>query len=124
MLNPGMPEDQFFHLLIPHTPLTPAVRSCPGCGLSFEIFRQHSVVGCRHCYEHFRETVTAVARNLHGSAAHHGKIPLNAADKLRKRIARLQQQQRQAVEEERFEDAAAARDEIRRLRRELHDPTD
>ncbi|MCA9794343.1 MAG: UvrB/UvrC motif-containing protein [Candidatus Eremiobacteraeota bacterium] len=121
MFNPGLPDDQFFHLLIPHVPLTPAVRACPGCGLTFETFRNSSMVGCARCYDHFRDSLSLVVRRMQGSSNHSGKVPAKATDHLREEIARLRAMMKVAVESERFEEAANLRDQIHVLRRDLGD---
>lgn len=123
MLNPGLPEEPYFHLLIPMQPTAPAVLACPGCGLNYQAFQHSSHMGCARCYSHFRQTVDVWVRRIHGSAQHHGKVPSAVQRTLRQELGRLQELLSAAIAAERFEEAAVLRDRINALRQDLGDAT-
>ncbi len=123
MFNPGVPEPQFFNLLVPHVPLTPALRACPTCGLTYKHLQGSSVVGCSNCYDHFREPLSLLIRRIHGSANHSGKVPTQAVEQIREQIRSIREKMKEAVSEERFEEAAILRDQIHALRRDIGDST-
>lgn len=90
---------------------------CPGCGLSYEEFRQGGRLGCNRCYETFFDNLKDLLRRIHGSNEHVGKVPRPAQEKFmtRKELKRLQLEMKRAVEREEFEKAAHLRDQIRKL---------
>ena len=94
---------------------------CKNCGLSYKEFSQKGLFGCSECYQQFSDKIDRVAKRIHGSNRHTGKVPKRRGGKLRteKKIEELKIQMQQAVEEENFEKAAELRDEIHRLEDKL-----
>jgi protein arginine kinase activator len=92
-------------------------KTCPACGLSFQVFRNLGRFGCAQDYEVFEEEITPLLESLHGQVRHMGKsprrAPLSAAQ--RAELTQLQQQLQQLIREERYEEAARVRDRIRQL---------
>ncbi|HEY8449100.1 MAG TPA: UvrB/UvrC motif-containing protein, partial [Bacillota bacterium] len=61
-----------------------------------------------------------IVRRVHGSTRHVGKVAgRGGADNLRRRAEALRSELQRAVEEERYEDAARLRDQLRELQRQL-----
>jgi protein arginine kinase activator len=62
-------------------------------------------------------------RRIQGAVEHHGKIPSRAGARFKhqQQIEQLREQLKQAVATEAFEDAAALRDQIRRLESSVPD---
>lgn len=91
---------------------------CEHCGYSLENLRQTSMLGCPECYRAFAPQMQTLLRRAQGGAVqHHGKVPSRWGGKLRvtRQIEVLRGQMEEAVQQERFEDAARLRDEIRGL---------
>ncbi len=84
--------------------------------------RSGSTVGCRVCYETFHDVLTPLLQQLHGSSHHAGKVPQRTEQKLRQQLDLFKEQLKEAIQEERFEEAAVLRDRISHLRQELNDP--
>lgn len=93
---------------------------CSSCGLTIKDFVRQGRFGCPECYETFADALKDIVKSIQKAPNHVGKIPKifpRAEDSIR-RINELQKKLNQAVEEERYEDCVAFRDEIKRL--ELH----
>jgi len=91
---------------------------CPSCQLTYEDFKKLGRLGCGECYTAFQDQLGGLLKRIHGSNRHHGKTPgIVSAQTLPKTdsLADLKQQLQQAVEQERFEQAAELRDRIREL---------
>lgn len=95
----------------------PADGTCPTCGMPFVEFRNHGRLGCPHDYDAFRAELLPLLEGVHGDATHAGKAPRRGPkvaatatelDALRRKLAKL-------VTDEKYEDAARVRDQIRRL---------
>ena len=92
--------------------------TCPRCGLTYADFKQHGRFGCEHDYEVFGQELKALFKRIHNDIRYTGKRPGGgkieagpSEDVLRERRRAL----KLAIEEERYEEAASLRDEIRRL---------
>lgn len=95
---------------------------CGRCGHSFGHFQQSGLLGCPECYRSFAPQMQTVLRRAQGGAVqHHGKVPSRWDGKLRvdRQVESLRGQLEEAVQQERFEDAARLRDEIRRLQSQV-----
>lgn len=105
---------------------------CPKCGLTFDDFAKNGRFGCGECYSTFGEKLESILKNLHGSSKHVGKKPAHLAklninnqkdavtknedkkvDEKKEKIEKLNRELQQAIKEERYEDAAKIRDEIK-----------
>jgi len=92
--------------------------ACPDCGLSYGAFVDTNRFGCASCYTAFEENLDAALQELHGARTHVGRMPSGAKpDEEARRQHRLviQHQLDEAVADERYEDAARLRDELRQL---------
>lgn len=94
---------------------------CPNCGISFREFRSQGRLGCPHDYIAFEAELLPLLENIHGETQHCGKFPKRAPDASRRQyqLIRLRNDLRSAVEDEKYEEAARLRDEIRSLEAEL-----
>jgi protein arginine kinase activator len=95
--------------------------ACPDCGLTYAAFELHGSLGCPGCYQTFQGDITRMLREYHGGEEHRGKMPRLHGRRidLRRRMLGVKEKIQIAVSEERFEDAARMRDEMRDLEREL-----
>lgn len=106
---------------------------CNKCGLTYEDFVEKGKFGCENCYEAFNDKINHLVKNLHGFSNHIGRSPKfikenKKNNKLNKEenknntnsneeneIERLNMMLKEAIKEERYEDAANIRDEIKKL---------
>lgn len=91
-------------------------RACPNCHMRRSDFKKTSRLGCPTCYATFAEELQPLLASLHKGLQHVGKVPVwMAADLPRSMedLAALQEKLGQAVDAERYEEAARLRDLIR-----------
>lgn len=107
---------------------------CDECGMTYDEFTHTGKFGCANCYETFSNKIDSILKNLHASNRHigrKGKIVKPVLDKadIKKeetnkekeeknqisKIEELKEDLKQAIKEERYEDAARIRDEIKKL---------
>jgi protein arginine kinase activator len=112
---------------------------CPTCGMGYDDFKKIGRLGCGDCYQTFRESLAPLLKRIHGSNQHIGKSPsgapaaapapeppaappakagaakskAQAAGKAGADVNGLKEKLRKAIAEERYEEAARIRDEIR-----------
>lgn len=92
--------------------------ACTSCGISFEQFSKNNRFGCAKDYEAFSSELSELFDELHGSHQHLGRGPVDQQDArnqvLAKRI-RLEKRLQDVIAEERFEEAARIRDQLKEL---------
>lgn len=106
---------------------------CDNCGTTFEDFINNGVFGCDECYETFEDKIEPLLRKIQGSSKHVGRGYKNddptskvnnkkveikeesKEDKTKTKIESLQKDLQKAIKDERYEDAAKIRDEIKKL---------
>ena len=101
----------------PETPGTP----CPICGFTQADFKKTGRLGCSGCWETFDNALAPLIKAMHKGQRHVGKVPTHAAHTLlvSEQIKDLGTQLDKAVREEKYEDAAQIRDQIRELETKL-----
>ncbi|NUM36644.1 MAG: UvrB/UvrC motif-containing protein [Candidatus Brocadiae bacterium] len=95
---------------------------CSFCNMTFEDFQKNPRLGCARDYDVFQSTIEGMLASLHSSTRHVGKKPqafLKRKDNFVK-LQEFQEQLKKAISEERYEDAAAIRDQIAKLERQGH----
>lgn len=95
----------------------PDLSRCSTCGMSYRLFKMKGRLGCEDCYLAFEDRLMTVIDEVQKSRAHQGKVALSAHGEVRRlnQIASLKESIKEAVQNERYEDAAKLRDEIERL---------
>ena len=90
---------------------------CPVCGFTQADFKKTGRLGCSACWETFEAGLASVLKAMHKGDHHVGKVPSKAMHTLalNGKIQDLAEQLEKAVREEKYEDAAQIRDEIREL---------
>lgn len=113
---------------------------CNNCGELYKEFIKTGLLGCEECYDVFQNRLDPILKNLQGSVKHVGRRPLNIEEKIENKevnkdvkvesnkeekqtkenkkenkLMKLQKDLNKAIEEERYEDAAVIRDEIKKL---------
>ena len=96
------------------------VKRCPRCGCSFDDIVREGKVGCAECYSTFYDKLAPSIQRIHGKIKHSGKISAGAGEQSRietaeEKIEKLKAKMNEAVAEQKFEEAAAIRDEIKAL---------
>ena len=98
---------------------------CNKCGMTFDEFTNVGKFGCDECYNVFSRKIDTMLKNIHGDNRHVGrigKINKNKSTNLNKenelpgnnRIQELREKLKQLVREEKYEEAAKVRDEIKK----------
>jgi len=92
-----------------------AGKSCSDCGLTYAEFRNEGRLGCPNDYEVFREALDPLLERVQGSLEHGGKCPSRVEESQRRQrdMMSLRRQLREAVEKEKYEEAARLRDLIK-----------
>lgn len=98
----------------------PVARSgacCTQCGMERKDFKQHGRLGCDVCYEVFAGELAPLIRAMHHSERHTGKVPKTLEQHLavERELLELQTRLKEAIVDERFEEAAKLRDRINKL---------
>jgi protein arginine kinase activator len=94
---------------------------CPACGFSQADFKKTGRLGCSECWNTFEGQIAPLLKAMHKGERHAGKIPSKAAHSqiLSEKIKELTDELHKAVSEEKYEDAAGIRDQIRDLEAKL-----
>lgn len=113
---------------------------CDKCGMTFDDFANTGEFGCDNCYITFADRLLPVLKKIHGSNKHIGREYKESIDELednKKRfesaqknksnkneskktekeikLKNLQKDLQKAIKDERYEDAAKIRDEIKKI---------
>lgn len=94
--------------------------SCPVCKLKLREFKNSGRLGCPNCYEAFREEIASVIKRIAPFEKHkQDKLNIKSSSKKKEtvedKISALRQEMAQAVKEERYEDAAKLKKQIKSL---------
>lgn len=101
------------------------------CGWSNADLKKTGYLGCPVCYRTFKKMVLPLLKKIHGSNHHIGKIPSKVpvkekiiereiVDKDMKKLRELKEQLQLCISEEKYEEAAKLRDEIKKAEGELN----
>lgn len=109
---------------------------CKTCGMTYDEFINTGVFGCSDCYDVFSSPIDSLLKNLHGTSKHVGRLPNGKAEKIEvdkdnkdnksnkvnnvennkeNKKKKLENDLEKAIKEERYEDAAKIRDEIKEM---------
>lgn len=107
---------------------------CDKCGMTYSDFINSGTFGCRNCYDVFENPIDSLLKNLHGTAKHIGRGVLGkgSASKIKEKEinneekkdeqkeennkAKLERELDKAIKDERYEDAAKIRDELKGMK--------
>ncbi len=93
--------------------------ACPNCGMTWQEFIKHGLLGCPNDYAFFEARILDLVKNSHeGASQSVGKTPPSLGEgemARRASIARLEHQLAIALESEKYEQAAQLRDQINDL---------
>jgi protein arginine kinase activator len=99
---------------------------CPTCGLTDSDFRETGRLGCSDCYQTFYKQLAPLLKRIHGFPCHTGKkltsMVSNGEEKtptddkrIKETIVSLQKELKEAIKNEKYEQAAEIRDRLRKL---------
>ena len=109
---------------------------CDNCNLTYDEFVNQGKFGCEECYDVFSNKIDSLLKRLHGNNRYVGRKALNSIEKIaineedekneknkesktRKtketKLEKLQNDLKNKISEERYEDAAKLRDEIKKM---------
>lgn len=92
---------------------------CPVCKTNLREFKASGLLGCPNCYEVFKEEIQDIIKRIAPFSSHKQEAikPAIKKEKLTKeeKIARLREDMKVAVSEERYEDAAKIKKQIAKL---------
>lgn len=96
---------------------------CPACGFDYSDFKKAGRFGCSECYTAFEAQLIPLLRQIHGSTQHDGKAPSQVGPKavMRKELIDLKEELSKAIQDERYEDAARIRDQIKNLETQVEE---
>lgn len=107
---------------IPAMNVISGVDRCKYCGSTFNDIVKSGMVGCAHCYSKFADKLEPSIVKLHGKTSHVGKHVSYTEEKEPEQpensVQTLKNDLKQAIKEQRFEDAAVLRDKIKDLTQE------
>ncbi|MDA8229219.1 MAG: UvrB/UvrC motif-containing protein [Desulfitobacterium hafniense] len=95
----------------------PQEEACPNCGMTFSQITRAGKLGCSSCYGTFESHLGQALRRIHGSGQHVGKIPARRGTAIRSKLElkKLKEKLQLLIAQEKFEDAAVVRDQIKEL---------
>lgn len=108
---------------IPAMNIISGIDHCECCGSTFNDIVKNGKVGCANCYSKFEEKLQPSITKMHGNAKHIGKNVTYTQEPDEKaaevsELENLKNQLKEAVKEQRFEDAAVLRDKIKKMNEE------
>jgi len=103
---------------------TPKKLKCHYCNTTYSEFLNTGKFGCAECYDAFSNKIESVLKRIHGSNKYLGRKSKKAVNKVQKnqeqkeddKLKKLEKDLKQAIKEERYEDAAKIRDEIKNIK--------
>lgn len=101
---------------------------CDSCNSTFDEIINTGRYGCPNCYDVFEDRMDPILKKLQGSNKHNGRLGKISENKVKfdkkqennsnkiveSKLDKLQADLKQAIKEERYEDAAKIRDEIKK----------
>ena len=108
--------------------------TCNNCGYTFDDIVNTAKLGCPNCYDVFESELDPIIKRIQGTSKHVGRIGKIIDNKIDKKynkteentpkkeektkLEQLQEDLKNAIKEERYEDAAKIRDEIKKNEKE------
>ncbi len=100
-------------------------QACGSCGTTLDTFREKGKLGCPECYSALRDSLRPFYKNSQEGTTHIGKKPGDDAGKTapadNPQMAAFQKKLDALIAEEKYEEAAKVRDEMKKLEGEHHD---
>ena len=96
---------------------------CKTCNSTLSDFNKTGLFGCPDCYDTFAEEIIPVLQKTQPAVSHKGNVPVNKEqapeDKEKnEKLQSLQEELKKMISEEKYEEAAKIRDEIKAMKGE------
>lgn len=121
-INPFKFIEEIFGVInsIIHTAKEEDGKQCPGCGSTLQQIFRIGRLGCSTCYDYFKDELSeTIKRSQGGKLVHTGKRPKQylSSDKLGllEKIKECRVNMQEAIQQEKYEEAAQFRDRIKKL---------
>lgn len=109
-------HDIFSPMLLNFSNLYPSDIVCNKCGYTLEEYSKTGMLGCPNCYDTFKGILDDILIRMHGKNRH---ISLNnkstKKDDKKEKLELLKSKIQDCIKEEKYEEAAKIRDEIRKM---------
>ena len=95
---------------------------CNKCNMTYQEFLDSGKFGCEECYKTFENKIDILLKRIQGTdryigkKAEHNESNSVQETKTDNKLEKLQQDLKKAIKEERYEDAAKIRDEIKKIK--------
>ena len=121
-------QSEFLPLFNPEKEL-----KCNTCNLTYKEFLNTGKLGCADCYDAFADRINTVLKRIQGSTEYLGRKSENQVNNIKdkieikkkkepsskeEKINAMQEKLKEAIKDERYEDAAKIRDEIKKIEKE------
>ncbi len=90
---------------------------CPGCGMTLNEFIESRFLGCEQCYEAFGQFIDVLVQRFQSESKPESKGEEQKSPE--EVLVKLKLQLKRAVDDERYEEAARIRDQIKLLEKKL-----
>lgn len=95
--------------------------ACSLSGATFGDFQKTGRFGSAECYQKFHKKIIPLLKNMHKGIRHTGKVLSSHENKQElSEVIQLREELQRAIDDERFEEAAKLRDEIKQRTESLH----
>lgn len=102
---------------------------CDSCGSTFDDIINTGRYGCANCYDVFEDRMDPILKKLQGANRHNGRLGKISNNNVKfdkkdeqknqnssdNKLEKMQEELKQAIKEERYEEAAKIRDEIKKM---------
>lgn len=111
-------ENIFSPMILDMDYILPEEIKCKNCGYTLSKYKSTGLFGCDNCYNTFKNEIDNILLKIQGKNRHVGnlnKAKSNTSSKEKNEIQELKEKLQQLIKEEKFEEAAIIRDEIKKL---------
>lgn len=118
--------DDMFEIneFIPNLIESPKQLTCEKCNMTYDNFLKEGKFGCSKCYDTFSNKIDLLLKNIQGTNRHVGRNSKSYIEDIKEKteedndnskLEELKKRLKLEIQEERYEDAAKTRDEIKKL---------
>lgn len=111
-------ENIFSPMILDMDYILPEEIKCKNCGYTLSKYKSTGLFGCDNCYNTFKNEIDNILLKIQGKNRHVGnlnKAKSNTSSKEKNEVQELKEKLQQLIKEEKFEEAAVIRDEIKKL---------
>lgn len=111
-------ENIFSPMILDIDYILPEEIKCKNCGYTLSKYKTTGLFGCGNCYDTFKNEIDNILLKIQGKNRHVGKLNKSKTDfnvKEENKVSDLKEKLQKLIKEEKFEEAAIIRDEIKKL---------